>query len=86
MVFHIPERIALWTLEDECVRSKYYGKVDVGGTVTLEAPMVSPSYFVYLNFSLITDFVFHLCRLFVSLLQIQSDVHRLPFFCVMFPK
>jgi len=32
-----PERITLWTLEEDCGDPEYFGKVDVGGASTLEA-------------------------------------------------
>ena len=37
MAANIPERITLWTLEDEFADPEYFGKVDVRGATTLEA-------------------------------------------------
>ena len=37
MAANIPERITLWTLEDEFADPEYLGKVDVSGATTLEA-------------------------------------------------
>jgi len=37
MATNILERITLWMLEDKSVDAKYFGKVDIGGTIKLEA-------------------------------------------------
>ena len=37
MAAALPDKITLWTMEDEIAEPEYFGKVDVGGAATLEA-------------------------------------------------
>jgi len=37
MASHVPERVTLWTVEAESATVKYFGKVAIGGALTLEA-------------------------------------------------